>query len=63
MKAQMEEAAWPHLAPLIWLLDCDATVTDAQLDDFATYGQGIGPDKVSTGHLAPLVAQDSTGTA
>ena len=50
----MEDDAWLHPAPLIWLLDCDVAVTDAQLDDFATYGQGIGPDKVAPHLCVPL---------
>lgn len=42
----MEEGAWASPARLIWLLDCDAEVTDMQLDAFAAYGHGLGPDKV-----------------
>lgn len=34
-------------AGLVWLLDCSANITDAQLDGFAAYGTGIGPEKAS----------------
>ena len=30
---------------LVWLLDCSANISDAQLDGFAAYGAGIGPEK------------------
>ena len=31
----------------VWLLDCSANVADADLAQFASYGQGIGPEKAS----------------
>ncbi|CAK0784729.1 hypothetical protein CVIRNUC_007933 [Coccomyxa viridis] len=40
-------------AGLVWLLDCSANITDAQLDGFAAYGTGIGPEKSL---VAPLVS-------
>ena len=46
MQRMMKVDRWLHPAPLIWLLDCEAALTDAELDDFATYGFGLGPDKV-----------------
>ncbi len=36
----------PGRAQLIWLLDCASSVGDAELDAFARYGAGIGPEKV-----------------
>lgn len=33
-------------AKFIWLLDCDSSITDTELDHFANFGYGIGPDKV-----------------
>ena len=35
--------------PLTWLFDCGGMPSDSQLDAFATYGQGIAPEKVSSG--------------
>jgi hypothetical protein len=32
--------------PLTWLFECGGAPTDAQLDAFAAYGQGIAPEKV-----------------
>ena len=34
-------------ADFVWLLDCFANVSDADLAQFASYGQGIGPEKAS----------------
>ena len=39
-------------AGLIWLLECSANISDAQLDSFMSYGHGIGPEKV---HLFDLI--------
>lgn len=47
----MEAQDMDRRAGLIWLLDCFANVSDADLDDFASYGQGIGPEKASSEHL------------
>ncbi len=33
-------------AGLIWLLECSANVSDADLDSYMSYGHGIGPEKV-----------------
>lgn len=41
--AGLDDAAMP---PLTWLFDCGGMPSDAQLDAFAAYGQGLGPDKV-----------------
>lgn len=46
MQGLMTQHNWLHPAPAVWLLECDATVTDAQLDEFATWGFAIGPEKV-----------------
>lgn len=32
--------------PLTWLFDCGGIPSDSRLDVFATYGQGIAPEKV-----------------
>ena len=42
-------------AGLVWLLDCSANISDAQLDGFAAYGTGIGPEKASHGPLRLLL--------
>lgn len=42
----------PGRAQLVWLLDCARNVSDAELDAFARYGTGIGPEKVP--HFACL---------
>lgn len=49
-------------AGLIWLLDCFADVSDAELDDFASYGQGIGPEKASSEHLTGDTRQSTLRT-
>ena len=36
-------------AGLVWLLGCSANVSDADLANFALYGNGIGPEKVYLG--------------
>ena len=36
-------------AGLVWLLDCSANISNAQLDGFAAYGTAIGPEKASLG--------------
>ncbi len=41
--AGVDDRAMP---PLTWLFDCAGEPSVAQLDAFATYGQGLGPDKV-----------------
>ena len=43
-------------AGMIWLLDCAANVSDADLDGFASYGHGIGPEKACSGLLLSLLA-------
>ena len=42
-------------AGLVWLLDCSANISDAQLDSFAAYGTGIGPEKARVRLLALLL--------
>ena len=42
-------------AGLVWLLDCSANISDAQLDGFAAYGAGIGPEKACLRLLALLL--------
>ena len=42
-------------AGLIWLLDCSANVSDADLDGFMSYGQGIGPEKACTWPSLPCL--------
>ena len=37
----------PQRAQYVWLLGCSTNVSDAQLDAFAMYGTGIGPEKVN----------------
>jgi len=42
--------------PLTWLIDCAGVPSDAQLHAFATYGQGLGPDKVRSSWCCAAVA-------
>ena len=42
----MDGRGLPERAQYVWLLGCPADISDAQLDAFAAYGTGIGPDKV-----------------
>ncbi|KAK9804864.1 hypothetical protein WJX72_008990 [[Myrmecia] bisecta] len=44
MSLELKALRKPAL-PLVWLLGCDSNVTDAELDEFATFGTHIGPDK------------------
>ena len=44
------------MPPLTWLFDCAGVPSDAQLDAFATYGQGLGPDKVRSSWCCAAVA-------
>lgn len=51
--AGVEDRAMP---PLTWLFDCAGEPSVAQLDAFATYGQGLGPDKVRSSWRCAAVA-------
>lgn len=33
-------------APLVWLVECTSPITDQELDEFAAYGDALGPSKV-----------------
>lgn len=55
MSRELEARGLPGRADLIWLLDCTADVSDAQLDAFAKYGYGIGPEKVYPTPLRLLI--------
>jgi glycerophosphoryl diester phosphodiesterase len=43
--------------PLTWLFDCGGIPSDSQLDAFATYGQGIAPEKVQYTCSVPTPAK------
>ena len=46
MSRELEARGLPGRADMVWLLDCRSNITDADLDAFARYGHGIGPEKV-----------------
>ena len=46
LKRDVDGRGLPERAQYVWLLGCGANISDAQLDAFAKYGTGIGPDKV-----------------
>lgn len=46
MSRELEARGLPGRADMVWLLDCSTNIIDAQLDVFAQYGHGIGPEKV-----------------
>lgn len=48
MSRELEARGLPGRADMVWLLDCRSNITDAELDAFARYGHGIGPEKVGT---------------
>ncbi len=47
LSRELEARGLPGRADLVWLLDCASEINDTQLDAFATYGYGIGPEKVN----------------
>ena len=46
-------AGWQQPASLVWLLGCESNATQAQLADFAMYGDALGPDKVTQPAAVP----------
>lgn len=45
MSRELEARGLPGRADMVWLLDCSTNISDAELDAFAQYGHGIGPEK------------------
>ena len=52
LKRDVDGRGLPERVQYVWLLGCGANISDAQLDSFAKYGTGIGPDKVLLAHNA-----------